>query len=74
MVDASKYFHFQIRFCEFVDEQYSRANTNFTKIYLFREWEGQHNAVLYPLRRQKQACPGPKELVRNSRNIYKTSK
>ena len=34
MVDASKDFHFQIRFYEFDDEQYSREKINFTIIYL----------------------------------------
>ena len=36
MVDASKDFHFQIRFCEFDDEQYSREKISFTIIYLRR--------------------------------------
>lgn len=60
MVDASKYFHFQIRFCEFDDEQYSNEKKiNITKNYLLREREWPHKAILYHVRRQKTGLPLP---------------
>lgn len=55
MIDASKYFHFHIRFCEFDGVQYTRENKiNFPKNYLFREWEGQHKSTI-PYKKAKSS-------------------